>query len=50
MLNAGVQLSAEYHGPNGPEALTSGLLQVPDDGAGGNIPYLFLVLDYYFYF
>ena len=39
VLNAGVQLSAEYHGPNGPEALTSTSLQVPDDGSGGNKPW-----------
>ena len=37
MLNAGVQVTAEYHGPAGPESLTQDYLTVPDDGAGGTI-------------
>lgn len=34
-------MTAEYHGPAGPESLTKDYLTVPDDGAGGTI-YFFL--------
>ena len=34
--NALVQVSAEYHGPEGPVVLTQQYITVPDDGSGGN--------------